>query len=151
MKLAPAQLERMAAETGFQAEPLEKVLHLLELLEALLSHPFLADRLVLNGGTAINLFVLDLARLSVDLDLNYIGAVDRKTMLAERSKVEKAVRAVCRRQGLTTRRVPSEHAGGKWRLSYERALGGTGALELDLNFLLHSPEGRIVTPIPTSE
>jgi len=50
MKLAPAQLERMAAETGFQTEPLEKVLHLLELLEALLSHPFLADRLVLKGG-----------------------------------------------------------------------------------------------------
>ena len=112
MKLAPAQLERMAAETSFQTEPLEKVLHLLELLEALLSHPFLADRLVLKGGTAINLFVLDLARLSVDVDLNYIGAVDRKTMLAERPKVEKAVQAVCKRQGLTTRRVPSEHAGG---------------------------------------
>jgi hypothetical protein len=28
MKLAPAQLERMAAEAGFEAEPLEKVLHL---------------------------------------------------------------------------------------------------------------------------
>ena len=70
MKLAPAQLERTAAETGFQAEPLEKVLQLLELLEGLRSHPFLADRLVLKGGTAINLFVLDLARLSVDVDLN---------------------------------------------------------------------------------
>lgn len=115
MKLAPAQLERMAAETGFQAEPLEKVLHLLGLLEALRNHPFLGDRLVLKGGTAINLFVLDLARLSVDVDLNYIGAVDRKTMLAERPKVEKAVQAVCRRQGLTTRRVPAsmrEVSGG---------------------------------------
>ena len=145
MKLAPAQLERMAAEAGFQAEPFEKVLHLLELLDALRSHPFLGDRLVLKGGTAINLFVLDLARLSVDVDLNYIGAVDRKTMLAERPKVEKAVQAVCRRQGLTTRRVPNEHAGGKWRLSYERAAGGTGALELDLNFLLRSP---LWTPAP---
>jgi hypothetical protein len=29
----------VASETGFQAEPLEKVLHLLDLLDALRSHP----------------------------------------------------------------------------------------------------------------
>ena len=72
MNLAPAQLERLASETGFQSEPVEKVLHLLELLEGLRSHPFLAERLALKGGTAINLFVLDLARLSGDK--NHRGA-----------------------------------------------------------------------------
>ena len=30
-----------------------------------------------KGGTAINLFYLDLVRLSVDIDLNYIGHVER--------------------------------------------------------------------------
>jgi len=29
---------------------------------------------LLKGGTALNLFLLDLPRLSVDIDLNYIGA-----------------------------------------------------------------------------
>ena len=139
MKLSQIQIERAAAETGFQAEPLEKVLHLIELLDALRSHPFLADRLVLKGGTALNLFVLDLPRLSVDIDLNYIGAVDREMMRAERPKVERAVQAVCARQGLQIRRAPSEHAGGKWRLTHERAAGGSGALELDLNFLVRTP------------
>jgi hypothetical protein len=40
-------------------------------------HPFLNRRLVLKGGTAINLFYLDLARLSVDIDLNYVGQIER--------------------------------------------------------------------------
>ena len=139
MKLSSTQLTRLAAETRFQSEPLEKALHLLELLEALRSHPFLSDRLVLKGGTAINLFVLDLPRLSVDVDLNYVGALGRDEMLEERTEVEAAVRAVCTRQRLDVRRAPGEHAGGKWRLGYERAQGGWASLELDMNFLLRTP------------
>lgn len=139
MTLSQAQIDRAAAETGFQAAPLEKVFHLLQLLDVLRSHPFLANRWALKGGTALNLFALDLPRLSVDIDLNYIGAVDRETMLAERPKVQQAVHAVCARQGLRVQRVPSEHAGGKWRLAYDRAAGGSGALEIDLNFLLRAP------------
>jgi hypothetical protein len=37
------------------------------------------------------------------------------------------------------KRVPTDHAGGKWRLGYLRAAGGTGTLELDLNFILRTP------------
>jgi len=146
MKIRPDQLQRAAAATGFQASPLEKVLRLIDLLDAIFRHPYLKDRLVLKGGTALNLFTLDLPRLSVDIDLNYIGAVDRETMLAERPEVDRALQAVCARQGLRVRRMPGEHAGGKWRLSYDRAGGGTGTLEMDLNFLLRIPlwvpEGR---------
>ncbi|MCG2795115.1 MAG: nucleotidyl transferase AbiEii/AbiGii toxin family protein [Actinomycetia bacterium] len=35
-------------------------------------------KLVLKGGTALNLFYLDMPRLSVDIDLNYIGAAGRE-------------------------------------------------------------------------
>jgi predicted nucleotidyltransferase component of viral defense system len=137
--LSRPQLERLAAELRFQPEPLEKVLHLLELLEGLRSHPFLRERLALKGGTALNLFLADLPRLSVDLDLNYIGAADRATMLVERPTVERAIEDVCRRLGISVRRTPGEHAGGKWRLAHRRVDGGTGTLELDLNFLLRQP------------
>lgn len=88
--LTEADLNRVAAGTGFQLEPLEKVIRLLALLDALRSHPFLKPRVVLKGGTALNLFVLDVPRISVDIDLTYIGAADRETMLAERPKVEQA-------------------------------------------------------------
>ncbi len=64
MKISPEMLAIEAEETGFRAEMLEKVAHLLGLLEALRSHPFLKDKLVLKGGTALNLFVFDVPRLS---------------------------------------------------------------------------------------
>ncbi|MFQ5644748.1 MAG: hypothetical protein ACE5FQ_13775 [Thiogranum sp.] len=41
-------------------ETLDKVIRLIELLNAFRSHPFLKDRMVLKGGTAPNLFVFDL-------------------------------------------------------------------------------------------
>lgn len=138
------QLQREAATEGFPADSLEKVLHLIALLDGLRSHPYLRSRLALKGGTALNLFELDLPRLSVDIDLNYIGAVDRETMIAERPEVERAIEAVCGRLDLVVKRVPSEHAGGKWRLGYRSAAGGTGTLELDLNFVLRVPLWPVV-------
>jgi len=139
VNLTPQALAREVAATGFGSEPLEKVFRLTALLDALNSHPFLKTRLALKGGTAINLFHFAVPRLSVDIDLNYVGAANRETMLAERPKVEQAVQAVCSREGLNIRRMPTEHAGGKWRLAYVGARGTPGNLELDVNFLLRTP------------
>ena len=121
--LSREQLHRAAAASGFQVESYEKVLVLVRLLEALRTHPFLGPRMALKGGTAVNLFVLDFPRLSVDIDLNYVGSADRATMLAERPRIELALQQVTGRMGLTLKRAPTEHAGGKWRRSYETALG----------------------------
>jgi predicted nucleotidyltransferase component of viral defense system len=137
--LSPADLQREVEATGFRAEALEKLFRLLELLEGFRSHPFLKSRVALKGGTALNLFVFDVPRLSVDIDLNYIGAVGRDAMLAERPKVEQAIEAVCSRVGIQIKRVPGEHAGGKWRLAYTSSYGRPGALEVDVNFLLRVP------------
>ena len=139
MRLTPTELSREAAATGFQSDLLEKVIRLIELLEAIRSHPFLGTRVALKGGTALNLFVFDVPRLSVDVDLNYIGTADRDGMLSDRPKVEQAVQAVCGRLGIRTRRVPTEHAGGKWLLSYQAASGANATLELDVNFMLRTP------------
>ena len=136
--LTEAELLREAAESGFRAEILEKVFRLTELLETLRSHPFLKTRIALKGGTALNLFVFDLPRLSVDVDLNYVGSANVDGMNRERPKVEEAIQAVCGRLGITVRRIPSGHAGGKWRLSYG-GVRGPGTLELDVNFLLRTP------------
>ena len=139
MKISKERLAVEAEVTGFRAEVLEKVIHLLYLLDGFRSHPFLKNKLVLKGGTALNLFYFNLPRLSVDIDLNYIGAVDRENMLAERPKVEEAIRAACSREGFPVRRVPEEHAGGKWLLRYESALGQGGNLQVDLNFMFRIP------------
>jgi predicted nucleotidyltransferase component of viral defense system len=128
-----------ATQTGFRPEMLEKVLQLSALLRALRAHPFLKDRVVLKGGTALNLFVFDLPRLSVDIDLNYVGAADREIMLAERPLLEQAINAVCDREGFAVRRAPGEHAGGKYHLRYESEITAGGNLQLDLNFMFRVP------------
>jgi len=73
MRISQERLAVEAQETGFRPEILEKVIHLLQLLETIQSHPDLQGHLVLKGGTALNLFLFDVPRLSVDIDLNYIG------------------------------------------------------------------------------
>ena len=137
--LTRTDLIREAAATGFQAEPLEKVIRLLGLLDALRSHPFLKTRIALKGGTALNLFASNVPRLSVDIDLNYLGAAKMETMQTDRPKVEQAVQAVCGRLGIGIKRSPVDHAGGKWRLSYIAVSGQTGTLELDVNFMFRTP------------
>ena len=73
-----------------------------------------------------------------DIDLNYVGAVDREVMLSERPRVERALTAVFGREDLAVRRRPGEHAGGKWWLRYAHP-GGRGTLEVDVNYMYRVP------------
>ena len=139
MQTSEQELMQEANKTGFRPEIMEKVWHLMDVLDGINVHPFLKDRLVLKGGTALNLFFFDLPRLSVDIDLNYIGKLDRQEMLLERPEVEKALEAIFQRQGLSIRRIPEKHAGGKWQLRYTSVLGGNGSLEVDLNYMFRTP------------
>ena len=54
VKISSERLRREAEATGFRPEVLEKVIHLLNLLEALRSHPFLKDRLVPGAGVELH-------------------------------------------------------------------------------------------------
>jgi predicted nucleotidyltransferase component of viral defense system len=99
----------------------------------------LKSKLVLKGGTAINLFLLDIPRLSVDIDLNYIGMIDRNKMLEDRTKMDQAFNAVFSREGFVVKRFPEEHAGGKWRLKYQSFTGQNGNIEVDLNYMFRLP------------
>ena len=101
---------------------------------------YLSDRLVLKGGTAINLFFTDqLPRLSVDLDFNYIGSVDREVMKKEKPELEEVLLEVCKRLQYELHRNPSSHAGGKTVLVYQSILGTKGRLEVDINYLYRIP------------
>jgi predicted nucleotidyltransferase component of viral defense system len=139
VRISSETLITQAEATGFRTDILEKVGLLVHLLEAVRSHPFLKGRLALKGGTALNLFIFEVPRLSIDIDLNYVGASDREVMLAERPKVEAALQAVFSREEFTVRRMPGEHAGGKWQLRYQGASGQGGILEVDVNFMFRIP------------
>ena len=139
LRLSRERILAEAESTGFRPDVFEKVAHLFALLQSIWRHPFLKNRLVLKGGTALNLFIFDLPRLSVDIDLNYVGSLEKETMLKERSKIDDAIKAVCQREGLMVRQSPTEHAGGKWLLRYESAFGQGGNLTIDINFMFRIP------------
>jgi predicted nucleotidyltransferase component of viral defense system len=132
-------LQRLGSETGLQPGTLEKVMRLLDVLQEIAGDELLADRLVLKGGTALNVFHLGLARLSVDIDLNYVGALDRASMEAERPAVDAALNRLLTAMGYAIRRQPGEHAGGKWIGRFTSVLGGGATLEVDVNYMARQP------------
>lgn len=131
--------ERLSLDfTGFRPEVAEKVIRLLLVLDRIGTHPFLSSRVCLHGGTALNLFVLDLPRLSVDIDLNYIGSTDREQMLAERPAVEQAIIDVARDLGFTVTAGNAEHSGRSFRLQHQGSVG-LDTVKIDVDYLNRSP------------
>ena len=139
MKLSALSLRREAAALNFRPDVLEKVLRLSTLLDAFSRHSRLSQALALKGGTALNLFVFDLPRLSVDIDFNYIGAEDREGMLAERPAIERDIVAVCKREGLNVQAPKQSHALTGWTLRYLSALGGQDSIKVEVNYQYRVP------------
>ena len=69
-----ADLGRAALQYGYIRDTFEKVLRLKEILEYVNMQEYLSNHLVLKGGTAINLTVFNLPRLSVDIDMEIFAA-----------------------------------------------------------------------------
>jgi hypothetical protein len=107
---------RVASDTGFRADVVEKVLRLHGILGRLDQHEVTRGTWLLKGGTALNLLHLDVPRLSVDIDVNYVGEPGVEAMRLARPEYERALASCCVREGCDVRRAPSEHAGGKFRL-----------------------------------
>ncbi len=137
--ITAVQVEEVAERTGFRADGVEKVLRLHDVLARLTGHPLTKGVWVLKGGTALNMFYLDVPRLSVDIDLNWVGSPDVEDMKRDRPAFERGLLACCEREGLIPRREPSEHAGGKYRLRYASVMGGTQNLEVDVNYVSRVP------------
>jgi len=139
MSVSLEYLERCAANTGFQVGPLEKVTRLGELASHITRHTALGKSLVLKGGTALNLCFGPPERLSVDLDFNYIGQIEREQMLKDRPHIETAIIEISHRLGYRVQRSADTFAGRKLFLQYRSELGQNERIEIDLNFIFRVP------------
>lgn len=79
-------LARQARALDFPPHTYEKVARLTEVLRFLNETPEMRGALVLKGGTAINLTMFRLPRLSVDIDLDFAQNLPREEMLARRER-----------------------------------------------------------------
>jgi len=139
VRVDAAELSRLASMTGFPEATLDRVLRLHALVQDIAIHPLLREVLALKGGTALNLFFGEPARLSVDLDFNYVGSPERSVMERDRPLVEKSVIEIGRAQGYRAQLSAEAHAGRK--IYFDSQEGGTPArrVEVDLNFLHRVP------------
>ena len=124
MVLSAGYLHRCAADTGFSVATLEKVARLGEVAGDISRHPFLREKLLLKGGTALNLCFGRPSRLSVDLDYNYVGQLERSEMLKERPQVEAAVKELASRLKYQVQDSADGFAGHVICLNYLSVLGG---------------------------
>lgn len=118
---------------------LNKATRLLEMLEEIDAAPNLAGKLVLHGGTALNLFLLDAPRLSVDIDLNYIGSPDIEDVKKDRPVIEKRLTIIARSRGYRVTKGREEHAGQNLKLRYRDEDGTDEWIKVDLSYLARVP------------
>jgi len=82
-----AILTRQAQGLGFITTSFEKMTRLIEILHFLNDTDELRESLALKGGTAINLTVFNLPRLSVDIDLDFSENLTREETKAKRNRI----------------------------------------------------------------
>lgn len=91
------------------------------------------DRMALHGGAAINAFYFDLPRLSVDIDVSYLGDESFEEMRDVRPEVL-AVVGCAQAQGYSTRLGKNQPAGRSVRLA-----GRGEPTKADVNFMNRIP------------
>jgi hypothetical protein len=131
-------VKNLADKTGFQSDNLEKLLRLIDILKDINTNSFLKTRLVLKGGTAINILFFDMPRLSIDIDMNYIGNIDKNVMLVERGQIEKLLKAIFNRYKYDII-IRNEYAQTTYELSYMNILGLKTHIKFEINYLLRVP------------
>ncbi|MGB4590316.1 MAG: nucleotidyl transferase AbiEii/AbiGii toxin family protein [Clostridiaceae bacterium] len=132
-------LGKMAKELGFIKDTLEKVTRLADILQYLSTNPVLKDNLALKGGTAINLTIFNLPRLSVDIDLDYLITNSREEMLENRLIINSVIDKYMLSQGyMMNPKTKNPHSLDSWVYNYIGSSGNKDNIKIEINYSLRS-------------
>jgi len=132
-------LGKKAEELGFIRDTLEKVTRLSDILEYFNTNPILKDNLALKGGTAINLTIFNLPRLSVDIDLDYLITNSREEMLKSREIINAIIDRYMVFQGYSKNvKTRNPHSLDSWIYDYIGASGNRDNIKIEINYSLRS-------------
>lgn len=130
-------LSKQAQELGFIRDTFEKVCRLSSVLNFIENDPLLSNRLALKGGTAINLTIFNLPRLSVDIDLDYVINNSRSEMMAERAAITDIIRRYMAAEGYElSDRSKSHHALDSFIFIYINSSGIRDNIKIEVNYSL---------------
>lgn len=129
----------MATESGFVRDTFEKVLRLKEILKFLNEDKSLREHLLLKGGTAINLTVFNLPRLSVDIDMDYTPNDTREGMLECRAKITDIIKEYMESEGYQLSEASRfSHSLDAFHYNYQNAGGNRDMIKIELNYSLRA-------------
>ncbi|MDR1706963.1 MAG: nucleotidyl transferase AbiEii/AbiGii toxin family protein [Prevotella sp.] len=132
-------LERMASGKDFIRDNLEKVFRLCDILKHLNEDPLFAEHLALKGGTAINLTVFNLPRLSVDIDLDFTKKCSREEMMTIRENINQDFLNYMFTQGYAlSPNTKSPHSLDSWVFYFQNAGGNKDNLKVEINYSLRN-------------
>ncbi len=132
-------LGKKAEELGFVRDTLEKVTRLADVLEYLNTNPILKESLALKGGTAINLTIFNLPRLSVDIDIDYLVNNNREEMLEHRELINSTIHRYMISQGYTkNEKTKNPHSLDSWVYDYIGASGNRDNIKIEINYSLRA-------------
>ncbi len=142
-------LAQLAAQTNFLRDNLEKVLRLADVLQFIADNPKLNQYLVLKGGTAINLTVFNLPRLSVDIDLDFHSDCSREQMLETRSAINAELHAYMASQScVLSPGTKNPHSLDSWVFFYQNAASNRDNIKIEINYSMrqhiYAPEWRSI-------
>lgn len=134
-----AELAAKAAECNFIRDTLEKVMRLADILAFINDDPITKGKLALKGGTAINLIVFDLPRLSVDIDLDFCGEHTRDEMLEQRESITLEIKRYMASQGyILSPQSKERHSLDSFVYRYRNLGGVNDNIKIEINYSLRS-------------
>lgn len=128
---------KLSENTGFHKDVIEKVHRLIVILEFINSNAFLRERLVLKGGTALNLTIFALPRLSVDIDLDFHSYDSREKVLKERVKVKEKLYEYLEREGYEISQKSKDHFALESIVArFQNNAGNYDNIKIEINYSL---------------
>jgi len=132
-------ISQRATKFGFIRDTLEKVYRLADILEYINNDPVLKGKLALKGGTAINLTIFNLPRLSVDIDLDYLGNDSREEMLQNRMIINTVLAKFMDLNGYRlSPKTKTPHSLDSWIYEYVNCGGNKDTIKIEINYSLRA-------------
>ena len=130
-------LGRQAKEYGFVRDTFEKVCRLTDVLRFISQDSLLSECLALKGGTAINLMIFSLPRLSVDIDLDFTENLTRDEMLAKRVDITTRIEKYMGADGYhLSAKSKTYHALDSFVYEYTNSAAMKDNLKIEINYMM---------------
>ncbi len=126
---------------GFSLEIREKIERLCDLLESIQESEFLAKRLSLYGGTALNFLYLDQPRLSEDIDFNY-RHIDEEDWGEVRDKIDEDLKWIISSLGYEDEQlnINPKHNLCRFHINYISEKGIKNDIKIEIGYMRRYPD-----------